>query len=149
MGLNGRRYNAIRAIEMASMENPDWVNLLDLSDRRSHEFFRTLEQINSAYPIPIHAHLMRRAWKEMELDGILCIERIPVVYFKEIPHPKQDELRKLQRQLWNQSIAPILVVITLSEVLVYSGLALPAKDDEAVNDDNRLVRTFKIGRAHV
>ena len=80
----------------------------------------------------------------MELDGILCIERIPVVYFKEMRQPIQDELRKLQRQLWNQSIAPILVVITLTEILVYSGLALPAKDDENVDENNRLVETFNL-----
>ncbi|HYJ87389.1 MAG TPA: N-6 DNA methylase [Pyrinomonadaceae bacterium] len=118
--------------------------MLDLSDRRPHEFFRSLEQINSADPIPLHAHAMRRAWKEMELDGILCIERIPVVYFKQIRQPSQDELRKLQRQLWNQSIAPILVVITRTEILVYSGLALPAKDDENVDENNRLVETFNL-----
>ena len=124
--------------------NPDWVEILDLSDRRPHEFFRSLEQINSADPIPFHIHAMRRAWKAMELDGILCIERIPVVYFKDIPKPSQDQLRRLQCQLWNQSIAPILVVITLTEVLVYSGLALPAKDDENVDENNRLVETFNL-----
>jgi hypothetical protein len=127
---------------MVTNQNPNWVDILDLSDRRSHEFFRSLKQINATDPIPFHAHTMRRAWKEMELDGILCIERIPVVYFKDIPRPTQDQLRKLQCQLWNQSIAPILVVITLTEVLVYSGLALPAKDDEPVNEDNRLVEAF-------
>ena len=51
-------------------------------------------------------------------------------------------MRKLQRQLWNQSIAPIFVVITVTEILVYSGLALPAKNDEDVDDNNRLVETF-------
>lgn len=127
---------------MAATDNPNWVELLDLRNRRPHEFFRNLEQINSADPIPFHIHAMRRAWKEMELDGILCIERIPVVYFKEIRQPSQNQLRKLQRQLWNQSIAPILVVITRTEILVYSGLALPAKDDENVNENNRLVETF-------
>ncbi|HLA10061.1 MAG TPA: N-6 DNA methylase [Pyrinomonadaceae bacterium] len=123
-------------------EKADWVELLDLSNRGPHEFFRSLDEINSAYPIPLHVHAMRRAWREMELDGILCIERVPVVYFKEIRQPSQTQLCKLQRQLWNQSIAPILVVITLTEILVYSGLALPAKDDENVDDNNRLVETF-------
>ena len=123
-------------------DKADWVELLDLSNRGPHEFFRNLEEINSADPIPLHVHVMRRAWKEMGLGGILCIERIPVVYFKEIRQPSQSQLRKLQRQLWNQSIAPILVVITVREVLVYSGLALPAKDDENVDESNRLVKTF-------
>jgi len=63
-------------------EKADWVELLEISNRGPHEFFRDLEEINSADPIPLHAHAMRRAWKEMELDGILCIERVPVVYFK-------------------------------------------------------------------
>lgn len=129
---------------MAITNNPNWVELLELSDRRPHEFFRSLEEINSADPIPLHAHTMRRAWVEMGLNGILCIDRVPVVYFKEISRPDQDQLRRLQRQLWNQSIAPILVVVTLNDILVYSGLALPAKDDEDVNKNNRLVETFNL-----
>jgi len=123
-------------------DKADWVELLDLSNRGPHEFFRSLDEINSADPIPLHVHAMRRAWREMELDGILCVQRVPVVYFKEIRQPRENELRKLQRQLWNQSIAPILVVITATEILVYSGLALPAKDDEDADKNNRLVETF-------
>lgn len=123
-------------------DKADWVELLDLSNRGPHEFFRSLDEINTADPIPLHVHAMRLAWREMELDGILCVQRVPVVYFKEIRQPRQNELRKLQRQLWNQSIAPILVVITVTEILVYSGLALPAKDDEDVDENNRLVETF-------
>lgn len=129
---------------MAITQSPDWVELLDLSDRRPHEFFRSLDEINSADPIPLHAHTMRRAWVEMELNGILCIDRVPVVYFKEIPRPGQGQLRRLQRQLWNQSVAPILAIITLNDVLVYSGLALPAKNDKEVDKDNRLVKTFNL-----
>jgi type I restriction-modification system DNA methylase subunit len=124
--------------------SPSWVEALDLSDRRPHEFFRSLEEISAADPIPIHCHSMRRAWQEMRLDGILCIDKVPVIYFKQMDDPSADELRILQRQLWNQSIVPILVIVTSREVLVYSGLALPARDDEDVNANNRLVDTFNL-----
>src|SRR6185369_7147195 len=43
------------------------------------------------------------------------------------------------RQLWNQGIAPILVVIDSEEVSVYSSLTLPAKSDENINTEGRLI----------
>lgn len=125
-------------------DNTNWVDLLDLTDRRAHEFFRSVEEITAADPIPFHCHTMRRAWREMGLDGILCIDKVPVVYFKQIQNPSPEELRILQQRLWNQSIVPVLVIITSTEVLAYSGLALPAREDEEVDANNRLVATFNL-----
>ena len=83
-----------------------------------------------------------RAWVDMGLDGILCFDGIPVVYFKEVEEIDDDEARDLQRKLWNQGIAPLLLLITPWHVHVYSGLALPAKEGEPVSGKKWLVDTL-------
>ena len=32
---------------------------------------------------------MRRAWVDMGLDGILCFDGIPVIYFKEVERDRR------------------------------------------------------------
>ncbi|HEY9710106.1 MAG TPA: hypothetical protein V6D48_18005, partial [Oculatellaceae cyanobacterium] len=124
---------------MATTLRPDWIEQLGLSGRRPPEFFRSLEQINSGeQPLP-QAHAMRRAWEDLELDGILCLEKVPYVYFKEVSSIEREQMRQLHRQLWNQGIAPLLVVVSPIKVHVYSGLALPAREDKHVDQENRLV----------
>jgi hypothetical protein len=51
-------------------------------------------------------------------------------------------MKKLHRRFWNQGIAPFLVVVSPEEFHVYSGLALPAKDNESISTGNRLVEVL-------
>ncbi|MCF2150406.1 SAM-dependent methyltransferase [Desmonostoc muscorum LEGE 12446] len=118
----------------------DWREQLGLSERRPPEFFDSLEEINAGHQSPPQAHAMRRAWKDLELDGILCINNAPYIYFKEVSGIDSDQMRELHRQIWNQGIAPLLVVVSPTEVQVYSGLALPAKEEQDVSQQNRLVQ---------
>jgi hypothetical protein len=127
---------------MTDKRRNGWVRQLDLSDRHPSEFFLDIEDIETAEPIPPQAHAMRRAWRDMSLDGILCLDNAPLIYFKEVSSVNHDEIRELHRKLWNQGIAPILVVVSPREVYVYSGLALPARQNENVDSNNRLVETF-------
>ena len=60
----------------------DWREQLGLSRRRSPEFFNTLEEINTGKQSLPQAHIMRRAWKDLELNGILCVNNAPYIYFK-------------------------------------------------------------------
>ncbi|BAZ27920.1 hypothetical protein NIES4074_03480 [Cylindrospermum sp. NIES-4074] len=124
---------------MITSSSLDWREQLELSGRRSPEFFHTLEEINTGDQSPPQAHIMRRAWKDLDLNGILCVNNAPYIYFKEVSTIDSEQMRRLHRQIWNQGIAPLLVVISPTEVQVYSGLALPAKDDQDVSQQNRLV----------
>jgi hypothetical protein len=127
---------------MTDKRNNSWVRQLNLSNRHPSEFFLKLEDIDAAESIPPQAHAMRRAWQDMKLDGILCLDNAPLIYFKEVATIEPKDIRVLHGKLWNQGIAPILLVISPTEVYVYSGLTLPARKNESVNDDNRLVETF-------
>ncbi|MBD2503350.1 HsdM family class I SAM-dependent methyltransferase [Anabaena azotica] len=118
----------------------DWREQLGLSDRRPPNFFCSLEEIYAGDQPPSQTHAMRRAWKDLELDGILCINNAPYIYFKEVSGRNYDQMRELHRQIWNQGIAPLLVVVSPTEIQVYSGLALPAKDEQGVDQQDRLVQ---------
>ncbi|HEY0323072.1 MAG TPA: N-6 DNA methylase [Pyrinomonadaceae bacterium] len=127
---------------MVAEFNSIWEEQLNLKGRRPPEFFRSLEEIESAVPTPPQAHAMRRAWVDMSLSGIFCIDNVPVAYIKDVNRVEQRRLRKLHRKLWNQGIAPILIVISPTDVLIFSGLTPPAKDAEDINQENRLVQTL-------
>lgn len=116
-----------------------WIEQLGLADKQAPEFFRSFEELQSMQNGIGQAHVMRRAWNDLELDGILYQDQSPYVYFKEVVSVHLGQIRRLHRSLWNHGIAPLLVVISPSDFHVYSGLTLPAKEDEEVNDDGRLV----------
>jgi hypothetical protein len=105
-------------------------------------FFRCVDDINHAQPPHPQAHSMRRAWQEMKLDGILCFNNAPVVYFRSRQDFDEHSVVKLHRQVWNQGIAPILIVVSETRVTVLSGLAVPARQNEPLRDKDRLVETL-------
>jgi hypothetical protein len=82
---------------------------------------------------------MRRAFEEMKLSGILCLRKVPLVYFREVSRINPQEVSELHRRFWSQGLAPILALISPSDVYIYSGLALPARAGEDLDDSHRFV----------
>ena len=72
-----------------------------------------------------HAHILRRAFEQLGIEGVLCQERSPVIYFRQVRKIDPAYIITLHRSFWNQGIAPILVIIAPDEVYVYSGLIPP------------------------
>ncbi len=103
------------------------------------EFFRSAEDIEKYTGRHPYSHLMRRAWETMHLNGILCVDGRPTVYFKEVK--RIDSLRQRERyqKFWNQGLATLLVIKSPDNVQVFSSLAEPAKEDSDVEDKHRLV----------
>lgn len=127
---------------MTVIVSSGWIEQLGLADKQAPEFFRSFEELHATQASVAQAHVMRRAWKDLELDGILYQNRMPYVYFKEVSHIDPTYIRNLHRKLWNQGIAPFLVVVSPNEFYVYSSLALPAKKDEEIDIDSRLVEVL-------
>ena len=95
--------------------------------REPPAFFSSPQEIDeagSAAPLP---HALRRAFKELQLDGILCLEKTPIIYFRQVQQIEPEEVVRLHRLFWNQGVAPILVLIAPHQVHVYSGLTRPAE----------------------
>lgn len=121
----------------------DWRKDFGIEGRRPPALFSSLREIDeagSAAPLP---HALRRAFEELQLDGVLCFEqeqtRTPIIYFRQVERIETVEVARLHRLFWNQGIAPLLVLIAQDQVHVYSGLT----DVRGAGDQNHgLVETL-------
>jgi hypothetical protein len=124
---------------MNATVSQSWKEQLNLADKQVPEFFRSFEELEAAQIGISQIHVMRRAWQDLELDGILYQDKSPYIYIKEVSSIEPQETRKLHLRLWNQGIAPFLLVVSPNEFHIYSSLVLPAKENEDINGDHRLV----------
>ncbi len=104
--------------------------------------FKTADEIDSIDPPLAHSHTVRRAFRLLKLDAVLYVDRMPTAYFKRIRRFDAKNIRQWHTYLWNQHIVPLLVLISDTEIKVYSGQALPTDKDEDINGDGRLVEVF-------
>lgn len=93
-------------------------------------FYSSLEAVMQDEYLLGYFSVVRRAWREMKLDGVLFLDGRPVLYLKEYARPFTIQERLFrQRLFWNQGVANVLVLVDPTSVYIYSGLAKPAKDD--------------------
>lgn len=110
---------------MISTVPKDWKKDFGLDDRKPPYFFSSVGQLDDAVGKVPHCHTLRRAFEQLDIDGVLCQERSPVIYFRQVRKIDPAYIITLHRSFWNQGIAPILVIIAPDEVHVYSGLVPP------------------------
>jgi hypothetical protein len=109
-------------------------------DKRTHpNFFSSKDDLNKFVS---QAHVLRHAFDQLDLDGILCTDNTPLIYFKQVDDIQPDEVRRLHRQFWNHGGAPVLVLITKDQVHVYSGMSRPVPKDEIHVSLPSLVKTL-------
>src|SRR5436305_2029433 len=107
---------------MPTAPGTDWRKDFGIEGRTPPSFFSSKNELTPSTP---QAHMVRRAFDVLDLDGVLCTDHSPLVYFKQVKHITADAAAKLHRQFWNQGGAPVLVLITEDKVHVYSGLSRP------------------------
>jgi len=90
------------------------------------------------------AHAFRRAFENLRLDGIWCPRSGPVTYFKIVSRVESQVLADLHRLVWNQGLAPLLVVIGPREVRIYSGLSTPAPSGRLDEHERGLVESLDL-----
>ena len=76
------------------------------------------------------------------LDGVLCADNSPLVYFRCLEEIDLRTVHKLHRKFWHHGGAPVLALISRNDVHIYSGLALPAIDDQPQSHPPSLVTTL-------
>jgi len=103
----------------------DWKKDFGLDTRQPQSLYTSKDEITPSTP---QAHLLRRAFTSLEVDGILCIDNSPLIYFKQIRNTSEKALYQLHRKFWNHGGAPILVVISDTQIQVYSGMSRPGTD---------------------
>ena len=106
---------------MTGTSTTDWRSDFGLLDRAAADFFAGIEDVDRAGTNSPQPHALRRAFQHLELDGILCQDNAPVIYFRQVPEIQPEQITRLHRRFWNQGAAPILVLIAPDEVHVYSG----------------------------
>lgn len=121
---------------MSSASLTDFVRA-HLSPPPGMAFYSSFESIQSNKDMIGYLSVLERAWGELKLSGVLCLENRPVLYLKEYNRPfSPSERVHLQRRFWNQGVANILILADPTSVYIYSGLAKPPKDD---SDEDALV----------
>lgn len=112
---------------MTTTTHKDWKKEFGLDSQTTPRFFTSVEELDEESTKVSHSQALRRAFKELHIDGVLCLERNPVIYFRQVSSLEPAKIHSLHRAFWNQGIAPVLVIIAPNEVHIYSGLT-PPKD---------------------
>ncbi len=106
-------------------------------------FYHSLAALQRDVTLLGYLSVIERAWQEMNLDGILCLDGRPVLYLKEYNRPFSPSERIIaQRCFWNQGVANVLVLADPTSVYIYSGLAKPPRDQSAEEEEYSLVETL-------
>ncbi|QEL18693.1 HsdM family class I SAM-dependent methyltransferase [Limnoglobus roseus] len=101
----------------------DWRQEFGLAGRSSPGFFTAKSEITPSTP---QAHLLRRAFDTLDVDGVLCADHSPLVYFRVVKRITPDAILELHHRFWNHGGASLLVLVTDDSVHVYSGMTRPA-----------------------
>lgn len=103
----------------------NWKSEFGLDREGRGLFLSDVSEIDAAAKIVPQSHSLRRAFSQVEVDGILCQDQSPVIYFKEVEELDPAAIAQLHRRFWNHGIAPILVLIAADEVQIYSSFLRP------------------------
>jgi len=110
---------------MSVATDKDWRREFGIGPAEPKVFFANKAELNAAGTHASQGHVLRRAFDLLKLDGILCTENAPLVYFKQVERINPAGVLRLHRKFWNHGGAPILVLVAPDEVHVYSGLTRP------------------------
>ena len=107
-------------------------------------FYDSLESVQKDINLLGYVSVIERAWKELNINGVLCLDCRPILYFKESGRPLYlRERLRLQKRFWNQGVANILVLADPTSVNIYSGLTKPQNDQtQNTDDENERIETL-------
>ena len=103
----------------------NWKSEFGLDREARGMFLSDALEIDAAANEVPQSHSLRRAFSQLEVDGILCQDQSPVIYFKQVEDLHPAAIAELHKRFWNHGIAPILVLIAPDEVQIYSSFLRP------------------------
>src|SRR5216683_1605404 len=113
---------------MSPTASAEWKKDFGIDRSRPPTFFASKDDLGPA--AGTQAHVLRRAFDLLELDGVLCSENSPLIYFKQVTRIDATGVLQIHRRFWNHGGAPILVLIAANEIQVHSGLARPIAETD-------------------
>ena len=127
---------------MSVSANNEWRSEFGIASVGPRAFFASKAELNAPGMNASQGHVLRRAFDLLKLDGVLCTENTPLVYFKQVKRIEPAEVARLHRTFWNHGGAPILVLIAPDQVHVYSGLVRPLPQTDPSGSIPALVDTL-------
>ena len=110
---------------MTASIRKDWKEEFGIERRKPPTFFAGPGDLDTAGLATPQIHVLRRAFDDLNIDGALCLESHPLIYFRLMDGLDVTSVAALHRTFWNQGVAPVLVLVASDEVHVYSGLSSP------------------------
>ncbi|MBA3316431.1 MAG: N-6 DNA methylase [Planctomycetaceae bacterium] len=117
----------------------NWKSEFGVNATVAPRFFAAKQELRPSTP---QAHLLRRAFDDLKVDGVLCADHAPLIYFKQTKRLTAKRVYELHKQFWNHGGAPVLVLISDEQVQVYSGMTGPTADVPVDGDLPSLVETL-------
>ncbi|MCB1210343.1 MAG: N-6 DNA methylase, partial [Verrucomicrobiales bacterium] len=98
-------------------------------------YYKSEKQILHARELFAYQHLLRKAWTELKLTGVLTLNGVPTVYVADCrkPLPAQEAAER-HLKFWNQGLATVLLLRDPQRVRVLSSMTKPQAPPSA-NDD--------------
>ncbi len=124
---------------MTATASKTWENDFGIDRNSRPNFFCGTDDLNKSVR---QAHVLRHAFELLELDGIICADNTPLIYFKLVDEIETETVLRLHRQFWNHGGAPILVLVSEKEVQVHSGMSRPVPRGEIQRTPPSLVKTL-------
>ena len=121
---------------MTTVAASDWRKEFGIDGRKPPNLFTSKDQMSPSTP---QAHLLRRAFDVLKVDGILCVDHSPLAYFKLVKRITSEAVYELHKRFWNHSGASLLVLISDDCVHVYSGMTKPTPVTDGQGDLPSLV----------
>ena len=75
-----------------------------------------------------YAHYLHQAWRELDLNGILCVDGKPVTYLCGARTFTRQEKKERHSFVWNQGLVPVLIFVTPGRVEVHSAVKRPEQE---------------------
>jgi len=76
-----------------------------------------------------HWHTLRRLFEDVKVDAVVCIEGRPTVCLMDARGLQDAQVEETRKKLWNLGATTLLVVERPNNVLVFSTLAKPSRND--------------------
>ena len=118
----------------------NWIEDFGIVPQNNPSFFTDPSELSPNTP---QAHVLRQAFSLLDIDGILCSDNVPLIYFKQLETIDIEGVVKLHRQFWNHGGAPILILISSEEVHIYSGLVRPEPYSSNLKSPSPLISVLK------
>jgi hypothetical protein len=115
---------------MSTTSGVEWKRDFGIDRTGPPTFFASKNDLGLATGTSGQQHVLRRAFELFDLDGVVCTESSPLIYFKQVTRIDTTSILQIHRRFWNHGGAPILVLIAPNEIQIHSGLSKPIAHSE-------------------